>query len=147
MILNLRVDDETYQHYADEAEATGSQPILVIEDRLKRALVLTPNSRYIILADGTRDRMEQILGGGSLKSAEDLLTRVQRLGHVKFGEHTIEITPGQMEEIIYRAAKMGRSVDDLIKEAYGIFARDFFTLIGQVPAAVAVAPPAATKGK
>lgn len=128
MIVQLRIDDDLIEEYKGEvSESTSLEMILA--DRLKRALVMIPNSRYIVLADRARDQMEQLVGGGSLRSADDLLLRVRRLANVKFGDHELDLTPGQMEEIAFRAKKMGKSVEAVVKETWDRFTQDFFSLV------------------
>lgn len=131
-ITSLRIDDDLLGVYQAEAEASGGKLSLehVLADRLKRAEYLVPNSRYIVLADAPRDQMEKLLGGGSLRSGDDLLEKVSRLARVRFGDHTLEdLTPGQMEELVYRAEKMGKTVDQLLQETWAKFRQDFFTLV------------------
>ncbi len=78
---------------------------------------------YEIVAEGTlilsvrdREAIEAVTGLGSTRTALDLLAGVQRLARIKMGDVTIPFTPGQLEEIAYRAQKRGISVQRAMQE-------------------------------
>lgn len=133
IIERLRIDDDLYTGYLEETVQTHGDSTAILEviaDRLKRAVSLRPNSRYILLTDAARDAMENLLGGGSLKSADDLLTRVSRLAQIRFGDRVLkDLTPGMYEELALRAEKQGKTLDQMLDEAWRVFTRDFFTLV------------------
>lgn len=132
IVANLQLDDDVALTYEAEAEARKLDLKAVLVDRLARAQALDPRHRYLILADNTLARAEQALGGMPAANAEDFLGKLNRLAKVKFGEHELELTPGQMEEIAWRATKQGRTVEQLLAETWRVFCADFFTLV--VPA-------------
>lgn len=57
-------------------------------------------------------RLEATTGLGSTGSGPALCAAVERLAAIEVGEVKIEFTPGQLEEIAYRAKKRGRTVFD-----------------------------------
>ena len=68
-------------------------------------------------------RLEQTTGIGSTRTPEDLVQAVERLAKIAIGTIQIDFTPGQLDEIAYRAKKRGwtveqslRAVVDRIKE-------------------------------
>lgn len=130
MILpSLQLDDETAFHYQTEADEIKQPLYIVLADRLRRAVALDPRHRYVILTDNPLARVEHALGDLPLQSAEELVARVQRLAKIQFGEHELELTPGQMEEIAWRASKQGKTVDAVLQETWRVFCENFFTLV------------------
>lgn len=115
MIVHLQIDDDLAEKYCQEAAARGLELPVVLVDRLRRAEPLDPRGRYVILEGQTREQMEGTLGGGQISSAEDLLTKVQRLARIRFGDHEIPLTAGQFEEIKWRAHKLGRTVPQVME--------------------------------
>jgi len=71
--------------------------------------VLDPRDQT--LPPEARDRLERTLGLGATRTPEDLITAVERLAAISIGSIHIEFTPGQLEEIKYRATKRGRTVE------------------------------------
>jgi hypothetical protein len=72
---------------------------------------------YEIVAEGTltlsraeRELIEATTGVGTTQTAMALLQAVQRLARISIGDVNIPFTPGQMEELKYRAEKRGQTV-------------------------------------
>ena len=130
IVNNLQLDDEIALDYQNEAVERGFDDLRpVLADRLRRAIDLDPRHPYLILSDMTLKRIEQALGGLPFQNTDQLVRATERLARIKFGEHELELTPGQLEEIAWTAAKQGKSVDAILKETWGVFCRDFFTLV------------------
>lgn len=129
MRVTLHLDDDTAATYQNEAVERGIDVELVLEERLKMAQAMDPRSRYMLLIDNTLTRMEQALGHLPLLHAEDLIAKVTRLARVRFGDHALELTAGQMEEIAWRAGKQGKTVEFMLKAAWDHFCATFFTLL------------------
>lgn len=129
MKITLILDDDLADDYQHEAAERTLSLAEVLADRLARAPGLDPRSRYIILEGRTRERLEAILGGLPLSDAETLLQRTSRLARVHFGDHTLALTPGQMEEIAHMAGKQGKSVEAVVQAAWAKFCEDFFVLL------------------
>lgn len=94
----------------------GAQPVAAIPD---------PDfpHPYEVVADGIllldvrqREAIEAITGIGSTRTPADLLAAVERLARIRIGEVAIPFTPGQLEEIAYRAEKRGISVQRAIQD-------------------------------
>jgi hypothetical protein len=74
-------------------------------------------ARYTVDDEGARTlssaicaRLEQTTGVGSTRTPEDLCTAVERLAKIAVGTIQIDFTPGQLEEIAYRATKRGHTI-------------------------------------
>jgi len=129
MRLMITVPDDQADVLKREADARTLPVESIIEERITAAMRLDPSKRYVILDQPILGLVEERLGGGHLKDRDDLLNKVSRLARIKFGQHEIKLTPGQMEELDWRSRKMGRTVDQLIQTAYEQFAENFFTLV------------------
>ena len=56
-------------------------------------------------------QLEETAGLGSTQSASDLVKAVEKLCAIKVGDIRIPFTPGQVQELQYRAKKRGRTVE------------------------------------
>lgn len=64
-----------------------------------------------------RRRLEATTGIGTTRTAEDLVEGVERLARISIGSIVIDFTPGQLEEIKYRAVKRGHTVEQELRAA------------------------------
>jgi len=78
--------------------------------------------RYQIVDDATRllsaavcTRLEDTLGVGATRTPEDLVAAVERLARIEIGGIHIDFTPGQLDEIKYRAIKRGQTVEQALQ--------------------------------
>lgn len=129
MRVTLQLDDDTSEAYSTEALERGVDLEIVMAERLKMAQAMDPRSRYLLLIDNTLSRMEQALGHLPILHAEDLIAKTTRLAKVRFGEHSLELTAGQMEEIAWRGGKQGKSIEAMLAAAWERFTAEFFTLL------------------
>ena len=74
-------------------------------------------ARYTIEDEGERTlstatcaRLEQTLGLGATRTPDDLVQAVERLAAIHVGTIQIDFTPGQLDEIAYRAKKRGHTI-------------------------------------
>ncbi|SRR6266487_1132009 len=130
MKITLSLDDDLAECYQKEA-ASRRVPIgAVIAQRLTDARSLDPRKRGFVVADAqVLQELESILGGGSLVSERTLVEKVRRLARIRFGDHTFQITPGQFEELAFRAKKTGRTVEQLVADLYQRMAQDLFRTV------------------
>lgn len=129
MRVTLQLDDDTSEAYSTEALERGVDLEIVLAERLKMAQAMDPRSRYLLLIDNTLSRMEAALGHLPILHAEDLIAKVTRLARVRFGDHSLELTAGQMEEIAWRAGKQGKTVKFMLQAAWERFGAEFFSLL------------------
>lgn len=119
MKITLSIDDELWDIYREESIARKMNPGDVIRERLAKAVALDPRDRGIIISGGrTMQILEEKLGGGHLKSAEDLLNKVTNLAGIRFGLHEFVISPGQFRELTFRAQKTGKTIEQLVESIY-----------------------------
>jgi len=62
-------------------------------------------------------RLEQTTGFGTGKDPFTLVEAIERLASISIGTVRVEFTPGQLEEIAYRAKKRGHTVEQELKTA------------------------------
>ena len=75
----------------------------------ERYELVTPTALAISAA--ICQRIERTTGIGSTKAPEQLVVAIERLASIKVGDVKIAFTPGQLDELAYRATKRGRSVE------------------------------------
>ena len=130
MKISLSIDDDLWEIYREESIERRMNPGDVIRERLQRAVGLDPRDRGVVLTGGrTMQLIEERLGGGHLKSAEDLLAKVANLASIQFGVHEFVITPGQYRELVFRAQKTGRTIEELVQEIYRRMQQDFWRYV------------------
>lgn len=130
MKISLSIPDDLFDVYAREAKERNTDPGEVIRQRLIKAVGLDPRERPIVLTGGrTMQAVEERLGGGNLKGAEDLLEKITKLASIRFGAHEFQITPGQWRELAFRATKTGRTPEQLIEAIYLKMSTTFFEYV------------------
>ncbi len=130
MKIVLSIDDDLADFYAKEAQSRRLPIGTIVNERLAAAKPLDPRRRGFIVADAqVLQELESVLGGGSLLSERDLIEKVRRLARIQFGDHRFEITPGQFEELKFRATKTGRTVEQLVADLYRRMSVDLFRTV------------------
>lgn len=129
IVRQLTLADDTALTYQDEADARKIPLETLLAERLEHAQALDPRNRFLILEGNNRSRLERILGELPVLSVDDLISKVHRLARIRFGDHEIALTAGQMEELAWRAHKRGVPVAQMIEEAAREFGVQFFTLL------------------
>jgi hypothetical protein len=130
MKVTLTIDDELAEFYQKEATSRHVAIGTIINERLAQAKPLDPRHRALVIGDtDVIQRLERALGGGHLLGERDLVCKVERLARIEFGPHTFQITPGQFEELKFRATKTGRSVEQLVDAMYTKMSEDFFRAV------------------
>jgi hypothetical protein len=79
----------------------------------ERYAIADGNERLLTAA--MRTKLEETLGVGTTRTPEDLLAAVERLASIKIGEIKIAFTPGQLEEIKFRAVKRGQTIEQALQ--------------------------------
>lgn len=127
MKVTLTLPDDLAADYTEEATERGWKIEDVLTERLLRASELDPRHRYVIVVGRVRDQLEKRLGGGHLMDANDLYRKVDRLAKIRFGQHEIILSAGQMEEMVFRSNKIGKSIDQMLDEMWAKISQEFFT--------------------
>lgn len=128
MKIALHFSDEVYDQYVRQASDLRQPIEQVMQERLQTFLALTPKDRYLILTGEPLQQLEDQFGL-ALQRPDQLLVRVQRLAALLIGEHRIEFTVGQWEELQHRAKKRGLTVAQEIEQIWQKLKTDFFTYV------------------
>jgi hypothetical protein len=129
MRVVLHLNDDVGDFYEKEA-ANRDRPIeSILEGRLTRSTLLDPRHRYVILVGDSLARVESATTKLPLSTPEAVASAVERVARVQFGDHRLELTPGQLEEIAWRAHKQGKTISEMLALAFAAFSEQFFTLV------------------
>lgn len=129
MRIVLHVHDDLYQRYERESDDRNIPVASVLEDRLVAAVPLDPRSPFLVVTGDALKALEAATGHLPLITPAGLVAKVERLARIKFGDHVLTLTPGQYEEIAWRANKQGKTIEQMIEIAFRTFAEQFFTLV------------------
>ncbi len=116
--MRVTIPDELADAYQAYATQQGIALDEVVAKQLKRVQTVTPGSKVVILGAKHLDYLAEKLHGGDVMSAEDLVTKVDRLAGISFQGIDLLLTPAQLEEVAHRAARQGKSVDQLVHEMW-----------------------------
>ena len=126
MRITLTIPDDLAEVYAEEGIARKMEIEPVLVERLLKAVPLDPRARPLIISGRTREAIEEKLGGGHVQGEVDLLQKIRRLANIRFGDHELKLSAGQMEEMVWRAGKQGRSIEGTLKPAWHYWYGKFF---------------------
>lgn len=122
----IEIPDELYKTYVEACEGSSLRAQEVIRLRLEKLRGIPRGSRFLVVEDELRRRIEASLGGGHLKDAKDLAERVEKLARVEFEGMKVNLTPTQMEALKRRAEGNRRTLQDEIAWCYTLFCRQVF---------------------
>lgn len=121
MKFTLQTSDDLHDHYTSQAEemqrrgqATTPEELMV--DRLERFKMVEPGDRIVVIDPKNRQRLEGILSGGSLLSAEDLVRKIEALSGLAIGEVRLDFTTAETRQIANWSKRQGRPAEAIIKE-------------------------------
>lgn len=128
MKRTIQLPDEIDEQYEQVAAQLGGKVSVeeVMSAQLQQFAKVRPTDRIIVVDTRSRDRLEQLLPGGSLRDAADLVSRVDRLAKVEIGEVRVPFTVTELEELAFRARRQGRKVKDLVSDAVASFHDHYF---------------------
>lgn len=132
-LLRLTVDDATYARL--DARATATRRALTLEaTRLLQtaAQVLPLSGRAVVIAGEALDRLESMLGGGSVLDPADLVKKTERLAGISFLHCRLPFTPNQLEALAEKAARQGLTVEQLVERTAPRIYEQFFDLVARV---------------
>lgn len=136
MIVKLQIPDdvfETYERMAEDAHR-GSGKALQVNDlmatQLDRFRLVSATDRILVVDSRTRAKLENILGGGSLKDSSDLLAKVDKLGSIRIGGIRLEFTPSQLQELKNVANRNRKKVEQVVEETVKRMEAQFFDRVG-----------------
>lgn len=135
MKTTIQLPDDVYDAYTSAAEGMAGlghplSPEEIMVDRLTRFKDVSPSDRVVVVDPKVRNRLEQILGGGSLKDAEDLLQKVEGLADIQIGEIRVEFSPGELKQMKHWANRQGKAVDYIVKDIVTRIKLTIFDYVG-----------------
>lgn len=131
--LRVAVQDPVYQNLQDRATVAGRSPEYIAAALLQLASQQLPDAGKLVVVTGeTLERLETILGGGSVLNQADLLKKVERLAGVSFLHVRLPFTPNQLEQLAQKAERQGLSVQQLVERTAPRIYEQFFDLMARV---------------
>lgn len=118
---------ETYQALADARGISLDQALVL---QLTRFQTVALGERVLTLHGPARERLEALLGYGQLASPEDLVAKVERWAGITIGGIRLDFSPGQLEEIAYRADRLGISAEEEVRRVVVRMEELFFQHLG-----------------
>lgn len=132
-VIQVRVSDDTLQLLQARADAARRDLALITERLLQRAATSLPEGERMLVVSGEAlERLESILGGGSLLSPADLQKKIERLAGVSFLHVRLPFTPNQLEALQEKANRQGLSVEELVNRTAPRIYEHFFDLMARV---------------
>lgn len=143
----LVIPDALHAQYAAAATAQGVPVDTLIQQQLQRFAHVMPGTPQLLLSSAMLTELALLLGKApeEFQSPTDVLTAVKARGTVSFAGVDLKLTTAQLREIEARAAKLNKSPQQVIDEAYQVVARSLFDAVGlgaSGQAAPATAPAA-----
>ncbi len=83
----------------------------IVTFQLQRFATIDPRERILIVHQRDRQALERILDNGSITSAEELRSAVEKRGKITMGGVALEFSQAQLREIERRARKNKRSAE------------------------------------
>ncbi len=93
----------------------GHVPISVVSSTAFPAPYELVEEGSLTLSRLDREDLDGLLGLGASQSADALVAAARRLARLSIGEVDLPFTPGQLEELHYRAGKRGQTVAQAVE--------------------------------
>ena len=131
--LRITISDNADTEFTRRLEGKPRSPSIemLISRHLDATLDIVPDERHLTIDASALTALEDILGGGSLLSDTDLLTKVQRLAGVSFLHVRLPFTHSQLEQLSEKAARNSLTVDQLVERTAPRIYEQFFDLIAR----------------
>lgn len=136
MRIQLQISDDVYDKYVAHAEnfqGRSGKPIApeeLMQTHLDQFSSVSPADRIVIIHAKQRQQLEEVLSGGSLRSAEDLVDKVKNLSSVGIGNIRFNFTPGQLHELKIYAARNGIEAEEAVRRTVRSMEESFFWSMG-----------------
>ncbi len=127
MVIPVNVESSKFSEI-QQGKFSGDylKTIAHVEQIVARFIGEDPRARMIILTGDQREKLEQIFGGGDIKTPADLVSKVQRLAALKIEGVDIKFSTGQLEELKRRAEKNDRTLEQEVELVAGEMSWRFF---------------------
>ena len=101
----------------------------LLERQLARFADYPSTARILPLGKDHLQQIEHLLGGGQIKTPQDLVDRVRSYASIRLGGITLDLSPAQKAEITHRAEKRGLTPEAVIREMVDIVLEEIFTSV------------------
>ena len=129
-LLRLYLSDDKLAGLQARAEKQKIDLETAATRLLVEAAQTYPLTGRAVVVDGeTLDRLENILGGGSLLSQKDLQQKVERLAGISFLHLRLPFSLGQLEALTEKAERNGLTVEQLVERTAPRIYEQFFDLV------------------
>lgn len=130
--LRVQLGDDTLVALQARATAQHRDPELTLGALVRDAVKVLPVSgRAVVLTGAVLERLEAILGGGSVLNPPDLQQKVERLAGISFLHCRLQFTPNQLEALAEKAARNGLTVEQLVERTAPRIYEQFFDLVAR----------------
>lgn len=133
MRLAIDISPELMTLLDERATLAGKTPEVVAAQLLafavKETRDLPQGTRIMVVGGKPLERLEQVLGGGSILNQGDLQRKVERLAGISFMHVRLPFTPNQLETLGERAQRQGMSVQQLVDRTAPRIYEHFFNLM------------------
>lgn len=125
----VKLSDDLLVRY-DAMAQEYKQPLdTLLERQLARFADFPPTIRVVPLSGDALQGIEHILGGGQIRTAADLVSRVKSYAQVTLGSVVIDFSPAQKAELVHRATKRGLPPDQVVKELVALLLDQMFDAV------------------
>lgn len=112
MILQIKISDELYQHYADRKP---SNPRAAIEEALEKLKGLDPAQPREILEGAALRKLKEL----GLTTGDDLAKWVERQGNFSVAGVEVPLSLGQRQRLAQLAQFMAQPIEGYVKQQLG----------------------------
>lgn len=136
MRLTISISDDLFDTYATRAAKVNERsgvvvtPEELIVTQLEKFAGIDPAERTLIIPAVERRQLEEILHGGHLQSADDLVKKVDKLARLEIGEVRLDFTPGQLSELRRYASRNRKTFEQVMQETVTAIGTQFFRYVG-----------------
>lgn len=116
MLLQFRVPDDLYAHYA---ERNPKAPNSELERSLEKWKNLDPREQYLILGGKQLRELKDLLGW-PVSTPEDLLAHLRKWSQVEFPEEglKVQLTPEQRQKLKAQSAFWDQGFQDFLQHQF-----------------------------
>ncbi len=125
----VKLSDDLLVRYSAMAQEYIQPRDTLLERQLARFADFPPTARIVPLSGEHLQRVETLLGGGQIRTAADLLARVQSYAPVPLGHVVIDLTPALKAEVVHRAPKRGVPPDVVVQELVALILDQAFDAV------------------
>lgn len=122
----ISLSDDLVSQYLVHARASRLPIATLLERQLARFVDAPITQRLVVVTGEPLQALESTLGGGVIKDAADLLTKVHRWAGISIGDIRLQFSPAQLAEIQHRATKQGKTPESICADIVAQLESQFF---------------------